>query len=110
MNEPWFQEAEKSKLTDNITVTKSIHPMYLEWLRIRHMMTIHQNTPLVGKYHYLYFSKKGEISLIEMPNYLMDGIDWWEAMALKGPEELSHDEQRFRSKEEAEVWIKEVLD
>lgn len=115
MNE--YEQIENYKLTENISVTKRIHPVWLDWRKMQQMGDnnplkgfVHEHTPILGKYHYVYTSKKGEISLIEMPDYFRDGIDWWEAMAFKGPEDLTHDEMRFRSKQEAEEWIKNVLD
>ena len=109
-----YQQVDSYKFTENISVVKSIHPVWKEWRYMQEMkpspLSLHRNTPIIGKYHYMYMSKKGEISLVELPNYFLDGIDLWEAMAMKGPDELTHNEMRFRSKEEAEVWIKKMLD
>lgn len=104
----------QQNLTANITVDRYIHRVWQEWDWMRKMkpspLTTHLHTPIVGKYGYRYYSKKGEISLVELPNYFLDGIDLWEIMALKGPEELTNEEERFHSKAEAEVRIKELLD
>lgn len=109
-----YQQVENYQLTDNISVTKRVHPVWLDWKQMQDMGTLkgfaHEHTPIVGKDWYIYTSKKGEISLVELPNYFLDGIDFWEIMAFKGPEELTHDEERFLSKAEAEVRIKELLE
>lgn len=109
-----YQQVENYQLTDNISVTKRIHPVWMDWRMMQQMdpspLTVHRHTPIIGKYWYIYTSKKGEISLVELPNYFLDGIDFWEIMAFKGPEELTHDEERFLSKAEAEVRIKELLE
>ncbi|WP_411753262.1 hypothetical protein [Serratia sp. (in: enterobacteria)] len=108
-----YQQIENYKFTENISVTKRIHPVWLDWRMMQEMkpspLTLHRNTPILGKYHYIYTSKKGEISLVEMPNYFLDGIDLWEIMQI-GNTDLDCDEERFRSKEEAEKRIKEILD
>ena len=65
------------------------------------------NFNVVGKYQYFYNSDKGQISLIELPNYFRDGIDYWEINDNNG--HLIEDVERFKSKIEAEKRIYELL-
>ena len=61
---------------------------------------------LVGRYQYIYSSKKGEISLIKLV-YFLDGKDYYEIYCLKG--NLFEDVERFDTKKEAEKVIKKYL-
>ena len=62
---------------------------------------------IFGKYQYIYSSKKGEISLIRLKDYLRKSHNFWEIYSLKG--NLFEDVERFGTKEEAEKRINEVL-
>jgi hypothetical protein len=62
---------------------------------------------VIGRKQYFYTSLKGKISLIFLPNYFMDGVDWWEIYALEG--DLIEDIERFKSKKGAEKRINELL-
>ena len=97
-----------------INVEKREHPVWQDWKRIQEtnpeILTTHRYKSIIGQYQYIYQSKKGTISLVELPNYFMDGIDWWEIMQMNDDTDLVDDIERFRSKEEAEVRIKELLD
>lgn len=62
---------------------------------------------LVGKWHYVYSSKKGKISLVKFINYFHDGKDFWEIYCIKG--NLIDDIERFPTKKEAEERIKQLL-
>jgi len=62
---------------------------------------------IFGDWQYIYTGKKGQISLVELIDYYGDGIDRWEIYSLQG--ELFDDVERFKSKEEAERRIKELL-
>ncbi len=62
---------------------------------------------MFGKYQYIYSSKKGEISLIRLKDYLRKSHNFWETYSLKG--NLFEDVERFSTKEEAEKRINEVL-
>jgi hypothetical protein len=62
---------------------------------------------LVGRYHYIYESKRGQISLIKLPNYFMDGKTLWEIHCNEG--DLFDDCKRFDSKKEADREIKRYL-
>jgi len=58
---------------------------------------------VIGKYHYIYSSKKGTISLIELTNYFQDNVNLWEIYSPKG--DLIDVIERFDSKKEAENRI-----
>lgn len=91
----------------NLIVEKRIHQGWHE-LDTARKKGLSLNIPsVVGKYQYIYTTKKGKISLIELPNYFLDGIDLWEIYSLEG--ELFEDVERFKSKEQVEVRIKELL-
>jgi hypothetical protein len=61
-----------------------------------------------GKYQYIYSSDKGEISLVFLPNYFRDGVNFWEICCLSGPK-LFIDVERFYSKKQAEKRIRRLL-
>lgn len=63
----------------------------------------------IGKYQYIYSSKKGIISLIELPNYFGNGHHLWEIYCLEGEIPGLEDILRFDSKEEAEIEIKKLI-
>ncbi len=83
-------------------VEKRIHKIYEEWENSGKSFT-----QLVDKYQYIYSSDKGEISCVKFLNYFKEGDDFWEIYCLKG--DLFEDVERFRTKEEMEVRIKELL-
>lgn len=103
------------KLTDNIIRSRYIHPMYYSWLKTRKFyrnIDAEHGTkyssllgPLIGKWHYIYRSKKGKISLIEMTDEFHTDYPWETCGALEedGP-------MRFATREDAEARIKELLD
>lgn len=96
------------KWTDTITVTITVHPLWTDWLKYKDnpMMTKRmRESPLAGKWHYLYKSQKGEISLILLINYFRDDVDLWEIVGYG-----VDGEERFLSKQEAEVRIRELLE
>ena len=63
---------------------------------------------MIGKYQFIYSSKKGSISLIELINYGLNEGYYWEIMALK--EGLFEDIERYESREKAEDRIFELLE
>ena len=94
------------KLNNTISCEKVVHKGWEE------MQNLREEKPdlfpsIIGQYQYLYTSKKGKVSLIELPNYFHNGINLWEIYSLEG--NLFEDVERFKSKEEAEVKIKELL-
>lgn len=63
----------------------------------------------IGAWHYIYSSEKGSLSLVSLPNYLMDGKTRWELQVLTGDIPLKGDREKFNSKKAAERRIKELL-
>jgi hypothetical protein len=92
-----------------ISIEKREHPVWQDWKHIQDtqpdILTIHRHTPIVGQYQYLYTKGKITISLVELPNYFLDGIDYWEICGGG----LTDDCERFDTKEEAETRIEELL-
>lgn len=68
----------------------------------------HKIEEIFGKYQFIFSSEKGKISLIQLKNYWYDGKDVWEIYSLEG--DLFEDTERFDTKEEAEVRVRELLD
>lgn len=54
---------------------------------------------IIGSTQFIYSSKKGEISLISLPNYNRDGTTEWEIYCLKG--DIFEDIERFETFEKA---------
>ena len=92
-------------------VIKRIHPGYKEWERARkngHAIKKH-----FGKWHYIYSSKRGKVSLVKLydlipffeskpkKNY------FWEIYCLEG--DLFDDVERFDTKKEAVKRIKKLI-
>ncbi len=97
--------------TESIKCEKREH---LIWAEGGHKIIGH---PIVGQWQYIYSSKKGKISLVQIYGYpllLNESYEdsWkhfqWEIMTLEG--NLFDDVERYNSKEEAEVRIKELLE
>lgn len=92
-----------------IKVTKRQHPVWLEWLKIKQthpeILSLHYNTPIVGQCQYFYENEKTRIRLIELPDFLHDGVDFWEICGGG-----LTDCERFLTKQEAEKRIRELLD
>ncbi len=61
----------------------------------------------VGKYRYVYESKKGKISLVCLKHYF-GSKNVWEIFSLVG--NLFDDVERFKTRKNAEKRIKELLD
>lgn len=84
---------------------KLIHPVYSEWKRMKKKgISIRE---MIGKYQYIFSSKKGEISLIELKDYLPSHKILWEIYCIKG--NLFEDTKRFKTKEDAVKEIKKLL-
>ena len=95
---------------DNIYHMKRIHHSYEHWLMMRKLTDypeLLKTHPMIGKWHHLYASKKGKISLISLPNYFHNGVTLWEICGSMTP---NHNIERFASQEEAEARIKELLE
>lgn len=93
-------------MPNKVTVEQRIHPVWLEIEAVK-LPWLSSRGPIMGKWQYIYSSPKGKISLVELPNYFMDGITFWEIYSLEG--DLFEDIERFLSKEEAEAKIMEYL-
>ena len=85
-------------------ITQKIHKIFEELEKLKEE---EKEIKIVGKWQYIYENEKGEISLIELPNYFLDNKTLWEIYCLKGG--LFDDVERFESKKEAEKRIKELL-
>lgn len=96
------------KLTDKIIVTKREHHMYKGWLHMRKVMpgyALMNPEPLIGKWHYVYRSEKGRISLVFLTDWLYQGHPW--EICGGG---FTEDIERYATKDDAEVRIKELLE
>jgi len=81
-----------------------LHNGYVEWDEAR--KEGHKITQLFGKYHHIFWSAKGRISLVKLNDFL--GIWYWEIMSLEG--ELFEDVERFDTKKKAMQRIEELLE
>ncbi len=79
-----------------------IHKIWKEWDNSGHHFK-----QITGKWQYLFSSKKGTISCVEMVNYFHDGVDFWEIFSLKG--DLFEDVERYDTFEKAKVRCTELL-
>jgi hypothetical protein len=103
-----------------IKTTKRIHVGWKEWqellksksenIGIKAMIKNHPKG-LFGKWQYIYESKRGKISLIELPNYdFVTGEDVWEILELSKNHLLPYDDvKRFSTKKQAEKMIRGLL-
>ena len=87
-------------------ITKREHHIWSDWQKIKDQVNTHPSS-IVGQYQYLIESDKGIISIVELPNYFMDGVDLWEIYCIKG--DLFEDIQRFSSYDEALAEAKKYL-
>lgn len=81
----------------------SIHNGYAEWEEAKEEGV--KLLLMFGKYHHIFYSKKGKISLFKY-NYLKD-IWYWEIKCLQG--NLFEDTERFTTKYDAVKRIEELL-
>ncbi len=97
-------------MDDSIVCEKREHSI---WIEGGHRVIGH---PIVGQWQYIYSSKKGKISLVQIYGYpiILDQSyedSWkhyqWEIMAQE--ENLFEDVERYNSKEEAEARIQVLL-
>jgi hypothetical protein len=101
-------------LSDGIMVEKKIHGAWQRHQELPQRALDEYRSalgkewkPWVGQYHYIYTSDKGRISLVDLPDCLREDIRLWEIYSLKG--DLFEDVERYDSKADAEVRIKELL-
>jgi hypothetical protein len=97
----------------NIKVTKKVHQ---SWIIAKDLMK-NEDVPLkfkelikchMGKYQYLFKSRKGAISLISLVDLPMKEKTIWEIYEISH-NKLFTDCERFSSKKEAEERIRELL-
>lgn len=94
-------------LPPTITKRAVTHPMWATYQRMIEEGTWPDSLPpIIGEIQYWYESKKGKIDAILLPNYFCDNVDIWEIYS-EGI--LFDDIERYRTLEEAEKRIKELL-
>ena len=86
-------------------IEKIIHKGYTEFKGIRKKYP--KMRQHFGKYQYISSNKNGKISLINLPNYYLNGKGFWEINCREG--DLFEHSERFDTKEDAEEKIKEYL-
>ncbi len=90
---------------------KQEHSIWLEWNSLSPKYKIQGvlEFPLISKWHYIYYIpfKTEEISLVHFRHDLYDPYHW-EIHCLKG--NLFDDIMRFKSKQDAEIVIKQYLE
>ena len=64
---------------------------------------------IIGKYQYIYSNRNETISLVELPDYFMDGKTLWEIYQIKGDRTLFEDVERFDTQQEGEKQAKAYL-
>jgi len=87
-------------------ITKRIHNVHKEWEQAKAKGI--KISRLIGKYQYLYQTKKGEISLIQLISYWKEGEDLWEIYEISA-NDLFNDVERFPTKAKAIERIKDLL-
>lgn len=91
-----------------IRVDEREHPGWTEYIRAKAMGAWPDSIgPIFGRIQWLYSNSKGLIDLVELPNYMRDGVTRWEIMCQRG--KLFEDVEWYHTKEEAEERIKELL-
>jgi hypothetical protein len=94
-----------------ITITRRKHPAWLEWknmpMHIKNSSRILSRS-IIGQWQYIAKSPKGQISIVELPDYFRDGVTFWEIYSLKG--KLFDDIERFNSYEDAEAAVRRYLE
>lgn len=62
-----------------ITVDEQIHQIWASYQKLKQSEIIGDDFPcVVGKYHTIFTSEKGRISMIELPDYFGDGQTYFE--------------------------------
>ena len=90
-----------------IKETKRIHKGWEEFEKIKKLKPELKIKQVFGKYQY-YFEQNGEIiSMIELPNYMYDGITKWEIYCMEG--DLFDDVIRFDTEKEARAEVEKIF-
>lgn len=84
-----------------------IHPLWEEFEKIK-SSGYKVLKPGVGKWQYLFSSKKGKISCVQFTDYFLDGKDFWEIYCLEG--DLFDGTPRFDTLKEARIASENILD
>jgi len=101
-----LRELRKKYFPYKVTIIKVNHAIYKE---LKEAKKKGKTLPkLVGKYHRLYSSRLGEISMVRFLNYGWKGNNFWEIHAYKN-KRLFEDCERYKTKREAEERIWELL-
>jgi hypothetical protein len=88
-----------------VKVSRREHPFWVRW-HTMDMLGRNVLPSLIGQWQYFYENEKTKISLVELPNYFLDGKTIWEICGGG----LTEDVEKFATKEEAEKRIYELLD
>jgi hypothetical protein len=64
--------------------------------------------PIIGKWQYVIESNRGIISIVELPDYFMDGVTLWEMYCMEG--NLFEGERRFMTYVDAEIEARRYLE
>ena len=103
-------DREKERMTsekNEIHIEKRIHPIWTDFSPSEIKSYIQQG-PAIGKYQYILTSKKGQISIAELPDQSKDGVAFWELYCLDG--DLFEDRQRLHTYAEAEQAARKYLE
>ena len=88
-------------------IDKITHRGFVEFLKAK--ASGNEITQIFGEFQYIFETRKGRISLVELKDGLMDDSWYWEIMELS-KKNLFEDVEKFQSKELAEIRIKELLE
>lgn len=88
-----------------LTRETHFHNGYVEWDLAREEG--HNLQQLFGKYHFIFTSKKGKISMVQLKAFI-DENGYWEILCVKG--KLFEYTERFDTRQEAEKRIRELLE
>lgn len=87
-----------------VTKETNFHNGYVEWDLAKEEG--HNLKQLFGKYHFIFTSKKGKISLIQFKRFI-DKKGYWEMFCLEG--DLFDETESFDNRHEAQKRIMELL-
>jgi len=99
---PKKEKDEKNEILEKV----SIHRGYAEWEEAKNRGI--NVRCMFGKYHRIFYSDKGEISLVQIKNYFVGSYKFWEIYCLKG--NFFKDTERFDTKKEAVNKIRSYLE
>jgi hypothetical protein len=97
----------EARMVESLSGIKTLHTAWKEFEEIKKSGWTH--IPLgIGKYQYVFSSRKGMISLIELKDYIFrNNSVQWEIYCLNG--NLFEDVERFGTKEDAIDRIRQLL-